>query len=164
MIEGGINTQQINHHIRHSDIFVPHTIAALKLVDRGTLSAKSIGAPHGETGHTQFLPGNALKYGVDGSGDGRVDLNNMADALANTANYLRGKGWKAGKGYQEGQPNFRVIKEWNAATVYQKAIAIMTGLIEGQDTTITPISKGGMVPPFSFGDRPELVHIHRNSF
>ncbi len=82
-------------------------------------------------GHTQFLPGNALKYGVDDNGDGRIDLNNMADALATTANYLRGKGWKPGKGYQEGQPNFRVIKEWNAATVYQKAIAIMAGRIEG---------------------------------
>jgi len=116
---------------RRTDFFVPHAIAALKLIDRGTLSAKSIGARHGEMGHTQFLPGNALKYGVDGNGDGRVDLNNMADALATTANYLRGKGWKPGKGYQEGQPNFRVIKEWNAATVYQKAIAIMAGRIEG---------------------------------
>lgn len=116
---------------RRSDFFVPHAIAALKLVDRGTLSAKSIGARHGEMGHTQFLPGNALKYGVDGNGDGRVDLNNMADALATTANYLRGKGWKPGKGYQEGQPNFRVIKEWNAATVYQKAIATMAGRTEG---------------------------------
>ncbi|WP_428543242.1 lytic murein transglycosylase [Profundibacter sp.] len=116
---------------RRTDFFVPHAIAALKLVDRGTLSANSIGARHGEMGHTQFLPGNALKYGVDGNGDGRIDLNNMVDALATTANYLRGKGWKPGKGYQEGQPNFRVIGEWNAATVYQKAIAIMAGRIEG---------------------------------
>jgi len=121
----------VAYDCRRTDFFVPHAIAALKLVDRGTLSAKSIGARHGEMGHTQFLPGNALKYGVDGNGDGRVDLNNMADALATTANYLRGKGWKPGKGYQEGQPNFRVIKEWNAATVYQKAIAIMAGRIEG---------------------------------
>jgi len=116
---------------RRTDFFVPHALAALKLVDQGTLSPKSIGAKHGEMGHTQFLPGNALKYGVDGNGDGRIDLNNMADALASTAKYLRGKGWKPGKGYQEGQPNFRVIKEWNAAGVYQKAIAIMAARIEG---------------------------------
>lgn len=116
---------------RRSGFFTPHILAGLKLVDRGTVSPKSIGAKHGELGHTQFLLGNVLKYGVDGNGDGRLDMNNMADALASTANYLRGKGWKSGKGYQEGQPNFRVIKEWNAAGVYQKAIAIMAARIEG---------------------------------
>lgn len=116
---------------RRSDFFVPHLIGALKLVDNGSISAKSVGAKHGELGHTQFLPGNALQYGVDGNGDGRVDLANTADALATTANYLRGKGWKPGKGFQEGEPNFAVIKEWNAAKVYQQAIAIMGGKIDG---------------------------------
>ncbi|KPU82814.1 murein transglycosylase [Marinosulfonomonas sp. PRT-SC04] len=115
---------------RRSDFFTPHIMAGLKLVDRGTVSPKSIGAKHGELGHTQFLLGNVLKYGVDGNGDGRLDMNNLADALSSTANYLRQKGWKPGKGYQEGQPNFRVIQEWNAAGVYQKAIAIMAGKIE----------------------------------
>lgn len=116
---------------RRTDFFIPHAIAALKLVDRGVLSPKSIGARHGEAGHTQFLPGNVLTYGVDGNGDGRLDMNNQADALASTANFLRAKGWKPGQGYQEGQPNFKVIQEWNAAGVYQKAIAIMAGRIEG---------------------------------
>ena len=115
---------------RRSDFFTPHILAGLKLVDRGTVTSNSIGAKHGELGHTQFLLGNVLKYGVDGNGDGRLDMTNMADALTSTANYLRQKGWKPGKGYQEGQPNFRVIKEWNAAGVYQKAIAIMAGKIE----------------------------------
>ncbi|WP_456387152.1 lytic murein transglycosylase [Profundibacter sp.] len=115
---------------RRSDFFTPHIIAGLKLVDSGAVSSQSIGAKHGELGHTQFLLGNVLKYGVDGNGDGRLDMTNMADALASTANYLRGKGWKPGKGYQQGQPNFRVIQEWNAAGVYQKAIAIMAGKIE----------------------------------
>jgi lytic murein transglycosylase len=116
---------------RRSEFFTGHTLAALKLVDRGIISPNSIGAKHGELGHTQFLPGNVLKYGQDGNGDGRIDLNNMADALASTANYLKGKGWKRGAGYQEGQPNFAVIKQWNAAGVYQKAIAIMGGKIDG---------------------------------
>lgn len=116
---------------RRSKFFTTHIIAGLKLVDRGTVSSKSIGAKHGELGHTQFLLGSVLKYGVDGNGDGRVDMNNISDALFSTANYLRAKGWKPGKGYQPGQPNFKVIKEWNAAGVYQKAIAIMAGKIEG---------------------------------
>jgi len=82
-------------------------------------------------GHTQFLPGNALVYGVDGDGDGRVDLTNLIDSLHSTANYLAQKGWRNGKGYQEGEPNFAVIKEWNAAKVYQQAIALMGARIDG---------------------------------
>lgn len=116
---------------RRSDFFIPHAIGALKLVDQGTLTNATLGAKHGELGHTQFLPGNALKYGVDATGDGRVDFYNMTDALASTANFLRQKGWKPGRGYQEGQPNFAVIQQWNAASVYQKAIAIMASRIDG---------------------------------
>lgn len=115
---------------RRSDFFRPHLLGALKLVDIGAISSKSIGAKHGELGHTQFLPGNALTYGVDGNGDGQLNLNDAKDALASTANYLRQKGWQPGKGYQEGEPNFAVIKEWNAATVYQQAIALMGAKID----------------------------------
>lgn len=115
---------------RRSAFFVPHAIGALKLVDQGTITGDTRGAKHGELGHTQFLPGNALKYGVDANGDGRVDFYSQADALASTANYLRQKGWQPGQGYQEGQPNFRAIREWNAAGVYQKAIAIMAAQID----------------------------------
>jgi lytic murein transglycosylase len=121
----------LTYDCRRSDFFRPHLIGALKMVDRGSISASTVGAKHGELGHTQFLPGNALNYGVDGNGDGAVDFYNVADALASTANYLRQKGWKPGKGYQEGEANFAVIKEWNAAKVYQQAIAIMGARIDG---------------------------------
>ncbi|MEI4234115.1 lytic murein transglycosylase [Roseovarius sp. D22-M7] len=121
----------LTYDCRRSDFFRPHAIGALKLVDRGSITGRTEGARHGELGHTQFLPGNALRYGVDGNGDGRVDLYNLTDALASTANYLRAKGWQTGRGYREGEPNFAVIEEWNAATVYQKAIAIMAARIDG---------------------------------
>lgn len=121
----------LTYDCRRSDFFRPHLIGALKLVDQGSISMATVGAKHGELGHTQFLPGNALTYGVDGNGDGTVDFYNMTDALASTANFLRQKGWKPGKGYQEGEPNFAVIKQWNAAKVYQQAIAIMGAKIDG---------------------------------
>lgn len=108
---------------RRPEFFTPHLIGALKMIDRGMMSAGAIGAKHGELGHTQFLPGNALTYGVDGNGDGRIDFNNMTDALASTANYLRQKGWRPGQGYQQGSHNFAVLKEWNAAGVYQRSLA-----------------------------------------
>lgn len=115
---------------RRSEFFIPHAIGALVLVDQGAITSSTLGAKHGELGHTQFLPGNALTYGVDANGDGRVDFYNLTDSLASTANYLRQKGWKKGQGYQPGQPNFAVLKQWNAASVYQQAIAIMAAQID----------------------------------
>ena len=110
---------------RRTEFFTEQLYAALALVERGTLSPSARGAMHGEVGHTQFMPKNVKLYGVDGDGDGRVNLNSKADALASTANYLKGHGWVRGEGYQPGEPNFAAIQGWNDATVYQKAIAIM---------------------------------------
>ena len=121
----------LSYDCRRSDFFTPHLIAALKLVDMGAISPQTVGAKHGELGHTQFLPGNALDYGVDGNGDGRLDLTDLVDAMASTANFLREKGWRPGAGYQQGEPNFAVIEAWNAATVYQQAIALMAARIDG---------------------------------
>ena len=114
----------VAYDCRRSDFFTPHAIAALVMVDRGMLAAGQRGAAHGEMGHTQFLPGNALRYGVDADGNGRVDLYSVADSLASTANFLRQKGWQPGQPFTEGTSNFRVLNDWNAATVYQQAIAL----------------------------------------
>jgi membrane-bound lytic murein transglycosylase B len=121
----------LTYDCRRSDFFHPHAIGALKLVDRGSITGQTKGARHGELGHTQFLPGNALAFGVDGNGDGRVDLYNLTDAMASTAYFLRQKGWQPGVGYRQGEPNFAVIEQWNAASVYQQAIALMAARIDG---------------------------------
>ena len=104
---------------RRHDYFTEQFIAALKLVDKGVLSASTIGAMHGEVGQTQFMPKNIFAYGVGGS------LTVKENALASTANFLRGHGWRRGAGYQPGEANFSAIQEWNAASVYQQALAIM---------------------------------------
>jgi lytic murein transglycosylase len=117
---------------RRPEYFTDQLYAALQLVDRGTLSGGTRGAMHGEVGQTQFLPKSILLYGVDGDGDGRVNLNSKADALASTANFLKGHGWSRGAGYQPGEPNFAAIKGWNAAGVYQQAIAIIGRQIDGR--------------------------------
>jgi lytic murein transglycosylase len=117
---------------RRPEYFTDQLLAALKLVDMGVLSPQAVGAMHGEIGQTQFLPKNVILYGVDGNGDGREDLTKMADALASTANFLKGHGWVRGQGYQPGEPNFVAIQGWNAASVYQQAIAIMGKRIDGK--------------------------------
>lgn len=121
----------VAYDCRRSEFFTEHMLAALALVDAGWLDPGAIGAAHGEIGHTQFLAGNVLRYGADGNGDGRVDLYNLTDAMASTANFLRKKGWQPGQPYAEGTRNFRVLNAWNAATVYQQAIAIAAARIDG---------------------------------
>lgn len=124
-------TATLSYDCRRSEFFTGHLYALLQLIDRGSVSPDAKGAKHGELGHTQFLPGNVLRYGVDGDGNGGVNMNSKADALASTANFLRGKGWSAGGGYQPGEGNFGAIQGWNAASVYQKAIAYIGGQIDG---------------------------------
>jgi membrane-bound lytic murein transglycosylase B len=109
---------------RRSEYFTGHLYAALQLIDRGVLSPATRGSMHGEVGQTQFMPKNILAYGT-----GNLDV--AANALNSTANFLKAHGWRAGAGYQPGEPNFAAIQEWNAAGVYQKAIALMGRQIDG---------------------------------
>jgi lytic murein transglycosylase len=110
---------------RRTEFFTEQLIDALKLVDKGILSSSSKGAMHGELGQTQFLPKNVFLYGADGDGGG-INLNNKADALASTARFLKGHGFPRGGPYSGGD-----FAGWNAATVYQKALAIMANKIDG---------------------------------
>ncbi|MGY4480094.1 lytic murein transglycosylase [Bradyrhizobium sp. USDA 3364] len=134
-MESGFGSQRGNQNMlssiatlaydcRRPDFFTDQLYAALKLIDRGTLSGGTRGSMHGEIGQTQFMPKNVLNYGV-----GNLDV--AANALSSTANFLRAHGWRAGAGYQPGEPNFAAIEAWNAAGVYQKAIAIMGRQIDG---------------------------------
>jgi membrane-bound lytic murein transglycosylase B len=109
---------------RRSEYFTEHLYAALQLIDRGVLSPAQRGSMHGEVGQTQFMPKAILAYGTG-------NLENAANALSSTANFLRAHGWRPGAGYQPGEANFAAIQAWNAAGVYQKAIALMGRQIDG---------------------------------
>jgi membrane-bound lytic murein transglycosylase B len=109
---------------RRSAYFTEHLYAALQLIERGALSPAQRGSMHGEVGQTQFMPKNIAAYGVG-------NLETPSGALSSTANFLKAHGWRAGAGYQPGEPNFAAIQEWNAAGVYQKAIALMGRQIDG---------------------------------
>lgn len=134
-METGFGTQRGNQNMlasiatlaydcRRSAYFTEHLYAALQLIDRGVLSPSQRGSMHGEVGQTQFMPKAILAYGTG-------NLENSANALTSTANFLRAHGWKPGAGYQPGEPNFAAIQAWNAAGVYQKAIALMGRQIDG---------------------------------
>jgi len=134
-METGFGSQRGNQHMlssiatlaydcRRPDYFTDQLYAALQLIDRGALSPSARGSMHGEVGQTQFLPKNILAYGT-----GNLEV--AANALASTANFLKAHGWRAGTGYQPGEANFAAIQAWNAASVYQRAIAMMGRQIDG---------------------------------
>src|SRR3954469_2277550 len=134
-METGFGSQRGNQHMlssiatlaydcRRSEFFTDQLYAALKLIERGSISPSQRGSMHGEVGQTQFMPKTILNYG-----SGNLDV--AANALNSTANFLRANGWRAGAGYQPGEPNFAAIEAWNAAGVYQKAIALMGRQIDG---------------------------------
>jgi membrane-bound lytic murein transglycosylase B len=110
---------------RRPEFFTEQLYATLKLIDRGVLSAGTRGSMHGEVGQTQFMPKNILAYGT-----GNLDV--AANALNSTANFLKAHGWRAGAGYQPGEANFAAIQAWNAAPVYQRALALMGRQIDGE--------------------------------
>ena len=109
---------------RRSAYFTEHLYAALQLIDRGVLSPATRGSMHGEVGQTQFMPKAILAFGT-----GNLEV--ASNALSSAANFLKANGWRAGAGYQPGEPNFAAIQAWNAAGVYQKAIAQMGRQIDG---------------------------------
>jgi lytic murein transglycosylase len=118
---------------RRTDKFQAELTDALRIVDRGDMaSADMHGDWAGEIGQTQFLPSSYAKYAVSFDGRGKPNLvRNAPDVLASTANYLKNHGWRRGQGWGPGEPNFDAIKEWNAAEVYAKTIALFADKLNG---------------------------------
>jgi lytic murein transglycosylase len=76
-------------------------LAAFQILgsDQAPMS-RLLGSWAGAMGQTQMLPSTYLADGVDGDGDGRIDIWNSApDALASAANLLAKAGWRRGEGW-----------------------------------------------------------------
>ena len=83
---------------RRQSYFQGEFFAALRILQRGDIAPERLyGSWAGAFGHTQFMPATYERLAVDFDGDGRRDLvDNSADALASTANFLRKGGWQSG--------------------------------------------------------------------
>ena len=84
---------------RRPEKFRAELLDALRIAQRGDLTPDEMRGPWaGEMGQTQFVPSIYLKYGIDFDGDGKADLiRSSGDALASSANYLAGLGWRRGE-------------------------------------------------------------------
>jgi membrane-bound lytic murein transglycosylase B len=80
------------------DFFRDELLTALELIEKGHVERRELrGSWAGAMGHTQFMPSSYLKYAVDQTGDGHADIwTSTSDAIASTANYLKGYGWTPG--------------------------------------------------------------------
>ena len=85
----------LSHDCRRPQLFRQQLVPLLELIDRGVLPADVTGAWAGEIGQTQILPSDYLTHGVDGDGDGKVDLRkSVPDVIMTTANKVLSRGWK----------------------------------------------------------------------
>jgi lytic murein transglycosylase len=118
---------------RRTGLFTNELLSALKIINRGDMSASSMrGGWAGEIGQTQFMPSKYVAFAVDFDGDGRRDLiHSRADALASTANYLKGYGWRPGGKWTPGSGNFGVIQQWNKSPVYTRTVAYFASKLAG---------------------------------
>lgn len=86
------------HDCRRPELFRPQIFALLTLIDLEMLPADVKGAWAGEIGQMQMLPSDILELGLDGDGDGVVDVRRSApDAILTTARKLAARGWKPGE-------------------------------------------------------------------
>lgn len=102
-VQGNFNTLNslltLGHDCRRPELFQPQIFAALELYEHGDFDpVRTQGAWAGEIGMVQMLPEDILRNGVDGDGDGHVNLKTSApDALMSGGKMLKGLGWRAGE-------------------------------------------------------------------
>jgi membrane-bound lytic murein transglycosylase B len=103
--------------------------ALLKYVSRESLDPLALqGSYAGALGYCQFMPSNALRLGVDGDGDGRVDLYSHADAIFSIGNYLQHHGWRPDL---DRQKRYRVILKYNYSKPYANTILKIADKLKG---------------------------------
>jgi len=84
---------------RRQVFFRGEFFATLRILQAGDFTENRLkGSWAGAFGQTQFMPSTFERVAVDFDGDGRRDLiDNTADALASTANYLKLANWVSGQ-------------------------------------------------------------------
>ncbi len=81
---------------RRADFFRRELLTALQIIEDGHIAPQNMsGSWAGAMGQLQFLPSVFYRYGVDGDGDGRIDIwNSLPDVFHSAANFLSNSGWQ----------------------------------------------------------------------
>ncbi|KJF68301.1 lytic murein transglycosylase [Rhizobium nepotum] len=102
-VQGDFNTRNalvtLSHDCRRPELFRPQLLALIEMVQHGDLDpAANTGAWAGEIGQVQMLPKDIIAFGVDGDGDGHINVKNSApDAILTAAKFIQHLGFKKGE-------------------------------------------------------------------
>ncbi len=102
-VQGDFNTRNalvtLSHDCRRPELFRPQLIAAIQMVQHGDLDpSTTTGAWAGEIGQVQMLPEDIIAFGVDGDGDGHVNVKSSApDAILTAAKFIQHLGFTRGQ-------------------------------------------------------------------
>ena len=158
-VQGGFNTRNalvtLAHDCRRPELFRPQLLAAIELAARGNFDpVRTTGAWAGEIGQVQMLPKDIIENGMDGDGDGKIDLKNSApDALMSGAKVLSSLGWRAGEPWlqeitvpadlnwaETGLTHRKSVSEWAALGVTPTSGTLATNL---EAAVLLPMGRGG---------------------
>lgn len=80
---------------RRQTFFTNQLLALMKIADKNGDDITTMGGSWaGAMGHFQFIPTTLAQYGVDGNGDGKIDIaHSIGDAMMSAGNYLNKLGW-----------------------------------------------------------------------
>ena len=102
-VQGDFNTRNalvtLAHDCRRPELFRPQLLALIEMVQHGDLDpATNTGAWAGEVGQVQMLPEDIIRYGVDGDGDGHVNVKQSSpDAILTAAKFIQSLGFRPGE-------------------------------------------------------------------
>jgi len=143
---------------RRADWFRNQLLTALRIIDEGHIQPERMtGSWAGAMGQLQFMPTVFYQYGVDGDGDGRIDIwNSLPDIFHSAANFLSNLGWKGDERWgrevlipddfdfsQAGTGTRKSLQEWRDIGVTQlngAPIPVVAGM---QASVILPAGADG---------------------
>ena len=102
-VQGDFNTRNalvtLSHDCRRPELFRPQLLALTEMVQHGDLDPESnTGAWAGEIGQVQMLPRDIIEHGVDGDGDGHINVKTSSpDAILTAASFIKSLGFKPGE-------------------------------------------------------------------
>lgn len=102
-VQGDFNTRNalvtLAHDCRRPELFRPQLLNLITMVQHGDLDpATNTGAWAGEIGQVQMLPKDIVAFGVDGDGDGHVNVKKSSpDAILTAAKFIAHLGFRKGE-------------------------------------------------------------------
>lgn len=128
-LDSTVTKQQVEERAQYLvNTFYPEVLTLLKLHEDGILDARTLkGSIAGAFGFPQFLPTSLINFGIDGNGNGSVNLFEMEDAIWSVGKYFHLNGWKDNGSITEKRS---AIWKYNKSDAYIDTILRVAALLK----------------------------------